>query len=445
MDMTLTEKILSLAAGKEHLRPGDFVEIEPHLGLANDITAPLAISEFERCRGEEVRFPERTYLIADHFTPNKDIKSAEQTMILRRFAAAHPGIHFYEQGGVGIEHALLPEIGAVAPGMVIIGADSHTCTYGALGAFSTGVGSTDLAGFLLTGRAWLRVPPTIKVVFSGTPDPWLTGKDLILALIGKISVSGATYKALEFYGPVIDRLSVEGRLTMANMTIEAGAKNGVFPPDEKVRSYLTARELQPGTVARYLAADPEAVYERTVEIDVSGMPPLVAFPHLPENVRSAREAGKVRIHQVVIGSCTNGRIEDLRLAASVLAGRRVAPGVRCIIIPATPRIYRQAMDEGLFAIFLDAGAVISPPTCGPCLGGYMGILAAGERCVSTTNRNFVGRMGHRDSEIYLASPATAAASAVTGLITSPEEVASDPGAGQQPEARAGETPQGGRR
>jgi 3-isopropylmalate/(R)-2-methylmalate dehydratase large subunit len=422
MGLTQTEKILARKTANRELKPGDFIEIEADLGLANDITAPLAIKEFERIGAKSVRFPERTYLIADHFTPNKDIQSAEQVMMLRNFASQHPGIHFFEQGTVGIEHALLPEIGAVAPGMVIIGADSHTCTYGALGAFSTGVGSTDIAGFLLTGKVWLRIPASIKVVFNGTPDPWLTGKDLILALIGRISVSGATYKSLEFYGPVIDDLSIEGRLTMANMAVEAGAKNGVFAPDKKVKKFLAGRMLQKGVLSNPVFADPDAQYERSVEIDVTGMPPLVAFPHLPENIRAAREAGDVKIHQVVIGSCTNGRIEDLRLAAKVLKGNKVARGVRCLVIPATPAIYRQALDEGLFEVFLDCEAVISPPTCGPCLGGHMGILASGERCVSTTNRNFVGRMGHRDSEVYLASPATAAASAVTGFITSPEQV-----------------------
>jgi 3-isopropylmalate/(R)-2-methylmalate dehydratase large subunit len=303
--------------------------------------------------------------------------------------------------------------------MVVIGADSHTCTYGALGAFATGVGSTDLAGFYLTGKAWLRVPPTIKVEFTGRAGRWITGKDLILSLIGKISVSGATYKALEFHGAAVQTLSVEGRLSMANMAIEAGAKNGVFPSDEKVAVYLRGRTTRRW---EHVAADPDAVYEAAVSIDVSDMQPLVAFPHLPENVRPVREAGEVRIDQVVIGSCTNGRIEDLRLAAEVLRGNKVAPAVRCIVIPASVQAYRQALAEGLFDIFLDAGAIVSPPTCGPCLGGHMGILAHGERCVSTTNRNFVGRMGHRTSEVYLASPATAAASAIHGALADPQQV-----------------------
>jgi 3-isopropylmalate/(R)-2-methylmalate dehydratase large subunit len=417
--MTLSEKILARAAGVEQVRPGDFLQIEPDLGLANDITAPLAIQEFEKTGAAAPRFPERIWLVADHFTPNKDILSAQQAKQLRIFARKHPGIHFFEQGEVGVEHALLPELGAIVPGTVVIGADSHTCTYGALGAFGTGVGSTDLAGFYLTGKAWLRVPPSIKVVFNGRPKPWVTGKDLILALIGTISVSGATYRALEFTGATIDYLSVEGRLSMANMAVEAGAKNGIFAADAKVAAYLSAKTATPWSP---MNADRDAVYERIVEIDASVLDPLVACPHLPENVKPAGDVKDVRIDQVVIGSCTNGRIEDLRLAAEVLRGHRIAAGVRCIIIPATPAVYRQALKEGLFTIFLDAGAVISPPTCGPCLGGHMGILAEGERCVATTNRNFVGRMGHRASEVYLASPATAAASAVAGRVASPLEV-----------------------
>ena len=418
--MTLTEKILARAAGRERVSPGEFLEIEPDLGLANDITAPLAIEEFQKTGAKKVRYPERVFLVPDHFTPNKDILSAQQVKILRDFSRAHPGVRFFEQGEVGVEHALLPEIGAIVPAMVVIGADSHTCTYGALGAFSTGVGSTDLAGFYLTGKAWLRVPPTIHAVFMGSRRPWVTGKDMILALIGKISVSGATYRAIEFSGPAIDALSVEGRLTMANMAIEAGAKNGVFASDAKVTEYLAGRTTR---AWQHLSADRDAVFEQVVEIDVSGLAPVVAQPHLPEKVADADSVKNVRIDQVVIGSCTNGRIEDLRLAAEILKGRKVAQGVRCIVIPATVAVYRQALREGLFDIFLDAGAIISPPTCGPCLGGHMGILADGERCVSTTNRNFVGRMGHRSSEIYLASPATAAASAVAGRVAGPEEIA----------------------
>jgi 3-isopropylmalate/(R)-2-methylmalate dehydratase large subunit len=420
MPMTHTEKVLARAAAKKTVQPGDFLEIEPDIGLANDITAPLAIEEFERTGAARVRHPGRVFLVPDHFTPNKDIQSAEQVKQLREFSRRHAGVRFFEQGEVGIEHALLPEMGAIVPGMTIIGADSHTCTYGALGAFATGVGSTDLAGFYLTGKAWLRVPPTIKAVFKGTAGGWVTGKDLILTLIGKITVSGATYKAIEFTGPAIDALSVEGRLTMANMAIEAGAKNGIFVADAKVKEYLKGRTDKPW---ESMAADPDARYERVVEIDITGMGPVVAFPHLPGNVKPAREAGEVLIDQVVIGSCTNGRIEDLRLAAEVLRGRKIDKRVRCIIIPATVAIYRQAMKEGLFDVFLDAGAVISPPTCGPCLGGHMGILASGERCVSTTNRNFVGRMGARTSEIYLASPAVAAASAVAGKVSDPSAVA----------------------
>jgi 3-isopropylmalate/(R)-2-methylmalate dehydratase large subunit len=418
--MTLSEKILARAAGVERVAPGDFLEIEPDLGLANDITAPMAIHEFEKTGARDCRYPERVWLTADHFTPNKDIPSAQQAKVLRDFAARHPGVRFFDQGEVGVEHALLPELGAIVPGMVVIGADSHTCTYGALGAFSTGVGSTDLAGFYLTGKAWLRVPPTIKVRFDGALQPWVTGKDLILTLIGELTVSGAAYRALEFSGPAIDELSIEGRLTMANMAVEAGAKNGVFASDAKVESYLSGR-----TSRRWVpvAADADAAYERVVTIDARAIQPVVARPHLPQNVVAASEAGGGRIDQVVIGSCTNGRIEDLRCAAEVLRGRHVARGVRCIVIPATPAVYRAALAEGLFDVFLDAGAVISPPTCGPCLGGHMGILADGERCVSTTNRNFVGRMGHRTSEVYLASPATAAASAVAGCIMSPAQVA----------------------
>jgi 3-isopropylmalate/(R)-2-methylmalate dehydratase large subunit len=417
--MTLTEKILARKAGKDPVRPGDFLEVEPDLALANDITAPLAIEEFTRAGGKSVRFPGRVFLVPDHFTPNKDILSAQHVKLLRDFSRAHPGVRFFEQGEVGVEHALLPEIGAVVPGMLVIGADSHTCTYGALGAFSSGVGSTDVAGFLLTGKAWLRVPPTIRVVFSGSLGPWVTGKDLILALIGRISVSGANYRALEICGPAVDSLSIEGRLSMANMAVEAGAKNGIFAADTAVAEYLAGRTDRPGVVD---TPDPDAEYERVVEIDVTGLEPQVAFPHLPENVRPARDGSAVAIDQVIIGSCTNGRIEDLRLAARVFRGRRLAAGVRCIVIPATPGVYRQALREGLFDVFLDAGAIISPPTCGPCLGGHMGILAPGERCVATTNRNFIGRMGHRDSEVYLASPATAAASAVLGRIGAPAEV-----------------------
>jgi 3-isopropylmalate/(R)-2-methylmalate dehydratase large subunit len=417
--MTLTEKVLALAACRAKVEPGDYLEIEPDLGLANDITAPIAIQEFEKTGIRACRFPQRICLVADHFTPNKDILSAQQVKIMREFSHRHPGVRFFEQGEMGVEHALLPEIGAITPGMIVVGADSHTCTYGALGAFATGMGSTDLAGFFLTGKAWLRVPRSIKVVFQGTLKPWVTGKDLILALIGKISVSGALYSALEFCGPAVDDLSVEGRLSMANMAIEAGAKNGIFAADDKVAAYLSSR------APRYswtpLHADADASYERVLTIDASGLDPLVAVPHLPQNVKRAADVD-TKVDQVVIGSCTNGRIEDLRLAAKILKGRRIALGVRCIVIPATPHAFRQAMSEGLFDIFLDAGAIISPPTCGPCLGGHMGILAAGERCISTTNRNFIGRMGHAASEVYLASPATAAASAVTGRITTPTEV-----------------------
>ncbi len=422
MPMTVSEKILAAAAGRDRVTPGEFLEIEPDLGLANDITAPIAISEFEKTGASSCRYPDRVWLVADHFTPNKDILSAQQVKVMRDFSRRHPGVRFFDQGEVGVEHALLPELGAIVPGMVVIGADSHTCTYGALGAFATGVGSTDLAGFYLTGKAWLKVPSSIKVVFNGQLGPWVTGKDLVLALIGRISVSGALYQALEFGGPAVSSLSVEGRLTMANMAIEAGAKNGIFPADAAVAAYLAPRTDRPW---RAFEADPDAHYERQVLIDASELSPVVAAPHLPENVKRASETD-VTVDQVVIGSCTNGRIEDLRLAASLLEGNHVAAGVRCLIIPATPGVYRQALSEGLFEVFLDAGAVISPPTCGPCLGGHMGILAEGERCVSTTNRNFVGRMGHAGSEVYLASPATAAASAITGRITDPAVIARKP-------------------
>ncbi len=416
--MTLFEKILARAAGRETVTPGEFLLIEPDLGLANDITAPIAIEEFEKTGAQVCRYPERVWLVADHFTPNKDIASAQQAKVLRDFSRRHPGTHFFEQGEVGVEHALLPELGAIVPGMLVIGADSHTCTHGALGAFSTGMGSTDLAGFYLTGKAWLRVPPTIRVDFNGTLRPWVTGKDLILALIGTIGVSGAAYKSLEIGGTTVDALSVEARLTMANMAVEAGAKNGIFATDAKVTDYLAHRTKRAWT---HVAPDKDATYEKVVRMDVSALEPLVAAPHLPQNIHPAGDVHDTRIDQVIIGSCTNGRIEDLRLAASVLEGRKVAAGTRCIVIPATPGVYRQALQEGLFEVFLDAGAVISPPTCGPCLGGHMGILADGERCVSTTNRNFVGRMGHRTSEVYLASAATAAASAVAGRVASPEK------------------------
>ncbi len=416
--MTLSEKILSSAAGGRVLRPGEFLEIEPELGLANDITAPIAIQEFEKT-GAAPRFPQRIWLVPDHFTPNKDILSAQQVKVMRDFSRKHPGIRFFEQDEVGVEHALLPELGAIIPGMVMVGADSHTCTAGALGAFATGMGSTDLAGFFLTGKAWIRVPKSIRVEFTGSLRPWVTGKDLILTLIGEIGVSGATYRALEFCGSAIDALSVEARLTMANMAVEAGAKNGIFAADAKVEEFLKGKTTRAWD---RLAPDPDAEYERRVKIDVSGLEPVVAAPSMPQNVHPASEIKDITIDQVVIGSCTNGRIEDLRVAAQLLRGRRVARGIRCIVIPATPKVYRQALREGLFEIFLDAGAVISTPTCGPCLGGYMGILAQGERCVSTTNRNFVGRMGHRTSEVYLASPATAAASAIAGRIASPSEL-----------------------
>ena len=419
--MTIAEKILARHADVEEVRPGQIVEARIDLALGNDITAPLAIKAFEEeLGGGKVFDPEKVVLVPDHFTPNKDIKSAEQAKVLREFARGQGLVHYYEVGRMGIEHALLPELGLVGPGELVIGADSHTCTYGALGAFATGVGSTDLAAVMATGRLWFRVPETMKVVCKGAYGRWVGGKDLVLELIHRIGVDGARYMGIEFAGEAASALSVEGRLTVSNMAIEAGAKAGIFPADGKTDEYLdsrTDREFAPAV------SDAEAGFARTVEIDVSGIVPLVAKPHLPSNVTPASECGDVRIDQVVIGSCTNGRIEDLRIAATVLAGRKVAGHVRLIVIPATQAVYKQAMREGLLEAFIDADAAVSTPTCGPCLGGHMGCLAAGERAVATTNRNFVGRMGHPESEVYLAGPAVAAASAVAGRIVAPEEVA----------------------
>ncbi|MHC4201566.1 MAG: 3-isopropylmalate dehydratase large subunit [Planctomycetota bacterium] len=418
--MTIAEKILARHADAEEVRPGQIVEARIDLALGNDITAPLAIEAFEEeLGGGKVFDPERVVLIPDHFTPNKDIKSAEQAKVLREFARRQGLVHYYEVGRMGIEHALLPELGLVGPGDLVIGADSHTCTYGALGAFATGVGSTDLAAAMATGRLWFRVPETVKVVCKGEYGRWVGGKDLVLELIHRVGVDGARYMAIEFAGGAASALSVEGRLTVSNMAIEAGAKAGIFPADGKTDEYLasrTDREFAPAV------SDDGAELARTVEIDVSGIVPLVAKPHLPSNVAPASECGGIQIDQVVIGSCTNGRIEDLRIAAEVLAGRKVAGHVRLIVIPATQAIYKLAMREGLAEAFIDAGAAVSTPTCGPCLGGHMGCLAAGERAVATTNRNFVGRMGHPESEVYLAGPAVAAASAVAGRIAAPEEV-----------------------
>jgi 3-isopropylmalate/(R)-2-methylmalate dehydratase large subunit len=419
MGMTISEKILAVHAGRERVGPGELVEVDVDFALANDITAPIAIDRFRRAGAKKVFDPERLALIPDHFVPNKDIDSAIQCKLLRDFADEHGLPFYFEVGRMGIEHALLPEQGLVVPGDVVVGADSHTCTYGALGAFATGVGSTDLAAVMITGRIWFRVPSTIKFVYEGGLRPWVTGKDLILYTIGRIGVEGARYRAMELTGPAVAELSMDQRLTMTNMAIEAGAKNGIICPDAVTRMYVDGRVRRP---PRFYESDPDATYEDVLIIDVNKIAPQVALPHSPANSKPVKEVGNVPIHQVVIGSCTNGRLEDLRLAARVLAGRRVAPGVRCLVIPATQAIYRQAMEEGLFATFLEAEAAISTPTCGPCLGGHMGILAPGERAVATTNRNFVGRMGHPQSEVYLSSPAVAAASAVLGRIASPEEL-----------------------
>lgn len=420
MGMTITEKILAAHAGLERVEPGDLINANVDIALGNDITAPISIDQFYKSGAERVFDKDKVVLIPDHFVPNKDIKSAMQAKMLRNFALEQELTHFYDAGDMGVEHALLPEKGIVLPGDVVIGADSHTCTYGGLGAFSTGVGSTDLAAAMITGKVWLRVPETIRFVFNGELSKWVEGKDLILYTIGDVGVDGARYMAMEFTGPVIDRLGMAGRLTMANMAIEAGAKNGIVVPDTITEEYVSERAKRE---YKNHASDPDAVYSRIIEYDVAKIEPQVAFPHLPENTKGISEVGEIAIDQAVIGSCTNGRLEDLRSAAEVLKGNKAAKGVRLIVIPATPQIYRDAHDEGLFEIFMDAGAIISPPTCGPCLGGHMGILAKGERAVATTNRNFVGRMGHPESEVYLSNPAVAAASAVLGKIGSPETVA----------------------
>jgi 3-isopropylmalate/(R)-2-methylmalate dehydratase large subunit len=419
--MTIAEKILAAHAGLEDVRRGQFLEARVDLALGNDITAPLAIKAFrEELGGGKVFDVEKVVLVPDHFTPNKDIKSAEQAKLLRDFAREQKLVYYFEIGQMGIEHALLPELGLVGPGELVIGADSHTCTYGGLGALATGVGSTDLAAVMATGRLWFRVPASIKVTCAGAYRRWVGGKDLVLELIGRIGVDGARYMSLEFTGPAATALSVEGRLTVANMAIEAGGKAGIFAADEKTTAYLAART---GRAFAAVNADGEAEYAREVEIDVGAIPPLVAKPHLPSNVAPATDLGGTRIDQVVIGSCTNGRIEDLRVAAEVIRGKKVAGGVRLIVIPATQAVYRAAMREGLIDTFMDAGAAVSTPTCGPCLGGHMGCLARGERAVATTNRNFVGRMGHVESEVYLAGPAVAAASAVAGHVADPAQVA----------------------
>jgi 3-isopropylmalate/(R)-2-methylmalate dehydratase large subunit len=417
--MTITEKILARHAGLKEVTPGQLIMAKIDLALGNDITAPIAIAEFRKAGGKEVFDKEKVVLVADHFTPNKDIDSAEQCKLLRDFAREQGMTNYFEGGAAGIEHVLLPDKGLVRPGELIIGADSHTCTYGALGAFSTGVGSTDLAAAMLIGELWFRVPETVKFVYYGKLQKWVGGKDLILYTIGDIGVDGALYQAMEFGGEVIEQLPMAGRFTICNMAIEAGAKSGIIAPDKITGEYLRGRVSQPD---EQLSSDPQGTYREVKEYDVSRIEPQVAFPYLPENARGISEVGDVPIDQVVIGSCTNGRLEDLRVAAGILKGKRASNGIRLIMIPATPQIYQQAMKEGLFEVFLNAGAVISPPTCGPCLGGHMGVLAKGERAVATTNRNFVGRMGHPESEVYLANPAVAAASAVLGRIGSPEEI-----------------------
>jgi 3-isopropylmalate/(R)-2-methylmalate dehydratase large subunit len=417
--MTITEKILAAHSGLEKVKAGDLINAKVDLILGNDITAPVAIERFREIGVEKVFDPERIVLVPDHFTPNKDIKSAEQAKVMREFAKEQKIVNYFEVGRMGIEHALLPEQGLVLPGDLVVGADSHTCTYGALGAFSTGIGSTDMAAAMATGEIWLKVPPTSKFLFEGHLNPWVTGKDLILYTIGQIGVEGAAYRTMEFSGEAIAALSMDSRFSMCNMAIEAGAKSGIIEPDKKTLEFLEGRAERSFEVYQ---SDPDASYEKVIEYDVSEIEPQVAFPHLPSNVKGISQVEDIRIDQIVIGSCTNGRLEDLRIASSLLKGRSVTEGVRLIVIPATQSIFRQAIREGIIDILIDAGAAISTPTCGPCLGGHMGVLASGERALATTNRNFVGRMGHPESEVYLCGPAIAAASAVTGRITSPEEL-----------------------
>ena len=424
--MTMAQKILAAHTGRDSVAVGELIDVNVDLVLANDITAPIAMKEFERLGVDRVFDPQRIALLPDHFAPNKDIKSAEQCKAMREFARKYSIVNYFEVGRAGIEHAFLPEAGLVLPGEVIVGADSHTCTYGALGAFATGMGSTDIAVAMATGRIWMRVPETMKLVYRGSLRPWVGGKDLILYTIGRIGVEGARYRAMEFAGPAIygqegERagLGMDGRFTMANMAIEAGAKAGLFTVDAETKKYVSGRAQRP---YKAYASDEKAEYIETIEIDVSSIEPQVAFPHLPSNARPLSQVGRIDIDQVVIGSCTNGRWDDLAQAAEILRGRRVHPNVRCIVIPGTQNIGLRAVREGLVEVFIEAGAVVSTPTCGPCLGGHMGVLAAGERCVSTTNRNFVGRMGHAQSEVYLAGPAVAAASAVLGFIGGPDQL-----------------------
>lgn len=419
MGMTMTQKILAAHAGLDSVVAGQLIEAKLDLVLGNDITSPVAINELEKAGVDKIFDRERIALVMDHFTPNKDIKAAQQVKKVRTFAQKYDVLNYFDVGQMGIEHALLPEQGLVGPGDCVIGADSHTCTYGALGAFSTGVGSTDMAAGMATGKTWFKVPSAIKFVLTGEPQGWVTGKDVILHIIGMIGVDGARYKSMEFTGDGVKHLSMDSRLCIANMAIEAGAKNGIFPVDEITEEYCKGRFQRTPVV---YTADEDAVYDETYTIDLSSLRPTVAFPHLPENTKTVDEIDpeEVKIDQSVIGSCTNGRLEDLRAAAAILKGRKVAKNVRCIVFPGTQTIYLQALREGLLEIFVEAGAVVSTPTCGPCLGGHMGILAEHEKAVSTTNRNFIGRMGHITSEIYLASPAVAAASAVTGYITDPD-------------------------
>ena len=419
MGNTITEKILMAHTNLKKISAGQLINARVDIALGNDVTAPIAINEFQKAGGKKIFDKKKVALVLDHFTPNKDINSAQQCKAIREFALKQKVTHFYEGGQVGIEHALLPEQGIVLPGDLVIGADSHTCTYGALGAFATGVGSTDLAAVMLTGELWFKVPPSIKFVIFGKLQKWVSGKDLILHIIGRIGVDGALYQAMEFTGETIGKLPMADRLSMANMAIEAGAKNGIFAPDEITREYAKTRAKRD---YKFYASDADAVYADIIEIDARKIEPQVAFPHLPSNVKPISKAGKVKIDQSLIGSCTNGRIEDLRIAAKILKKRKAASNVRLIVVPATPAIYKQALKEGLIEIFMNADAIISPPSCGACLGGHMGILAEGERAIATTNRNFVGRMGHPKSEVYLASPAIAAASAVLGRIASPEEL-----------------------
>ena len=419
MGMTMTQKILAAHAGLNSVTAGQLISAKLDMVLGNDITTPVAVNEFKKAGFDHVFDKDRVAIVLDHFVPNKDIKAAEQSKTCREFACSHCVSHFYDVGKMGIEHALLPEQGVVTAGDCIIGADSHTCTYGALGAFSTGVGSTDMAAGMATGKAWFKVPSAIRFNLIGKLPSNCSGKDVILTIIGKIGVDGALYKSMEFTGEGAHSLSMDDRLCICNMAIEAGAKNGIFPVDDVTLAYLDGRSERKPVV---YTADADAEYDETVEIDLSTLVPTVACPHLPENTRPASELSDIKIDQVVIGSCTNGRMEDMETAYRILNGHKVADGVRCIIIPATMQIYRECVERGYVTAFIDAGAVVSTPTCGPCLGGYMGILAAGERCIATTNRNFVGRMGHVNSEVYLASPATAAASALTGFITAPKEV-----------------------